>query len=338
MGQRNYPDVSGRQRNRMRIVVGLVICLLNGSVAAQAVIEVSEAVAVMSTRRTDVTRVLVAGVEVGRGTLEGPESTPVERPVKLVSVHVQESTDTINMRFRDREWVDASNCFVELGNNRWAVYLKGDYMIEAWVRDGKTGWIKDIQEIRLKVDNGPDPMPPEPNPPGPEPEPDPPLPPDGPFDGLAARVATATRGMSNNQEVGKVFADVVVKMKRFEILQISQAKDEIYRQANAYRTEYDTFFKLLIEDAKDRQLGWSQTIEWYSEVAKGLGVEIPQITIRTFPQRPAVVERRYVPPPRVVRQYAPPPPSFTPPQISQPRFSAPSLPRLFEGLRCVGST
>jgi hypothetical protein len=304
------------------------------AVFAQGVITVSDASSVVTVKQVTTTKLVVAGVVVASGTTEGTDGAPQSVPLKLITVSAA-PTDTINMRFRDRQWNDASRLFTSFAGNRWGVSTKGDYMVEAWVRDSQTGWIKDIDEVRIKVTDGP---------PDPDPDPDPnPVPPDGPFDGLAARVQAAAVGKPQNAAIGKVFADIAGKMKRFEYLQVSQAKQELTEKLMPYRADYRDLIQMLVDDASGRSLNWFLTIDWYTEIAKGLGVDVPQVSVKFMPPQPLPqFEQTVIQPVMRFEPFRVEPPTVVERdrffETYQPRPMYPRVLRMPNEMRCVGNT
>jgi hypothetical protein len=310
---------------RSTAIISLVIWILFFAMHlwGQAELKVTDATSQQITQEVIITKIIADGEQIAVGESRGPQQPPVIRTIKLITIKSINETDSVTMRFRDRAWNDVSERFVDFGENRWGISQTGDYMIEAWIRDAQTGWIKDIVEARVTVGPGPGP---NPDPDDPDPDPDP----SGPFDGIAAKVRTASQGLSRNAAYGQIFADVAQRMHSFEYLQIEQARDEISSRRKQFDPEYQNVYKVILEDSRGRKLNWQDSIAWYTEVAKGLGVQVNLIR-----RIPASKQMQIVPPKPIRYAIIPQPIPMRPP-IILPRWPQPSEP--FFGLRCVGNT
>lgn len=121
----------------------------------------------------------------------------------------------------------------------------------------------------LVVEVGPNPQPePSPVPPGPTPTPD-----DGSFDGLAAKVAAHARqlGQVQRNQIAGVLGAAADKMRAFEFRQSKQAVEYIARNWPPCESPHcGAIYKLVSEDARNRQLSWEETQDYYRTIAKGV--------------------------------------------------------------------
>ena len=95
--------------------------------------------------------------------------------------------------------------------------------------------------------------------------------PDGPYDGIAYRVAQ----FKNKIQIDKrnqlivMFDTAIEKMRTFEFKQFTQVSD--YLASNRPESEeLNKFYDMLNEDSKKRQLSWQATQTYYGEIVKGL--------------------------------------------------------------------
>lgn len=109
--------------------------------------------------------------------------------------------------------------------------------------------------------------------PGPEPGPGPSPPPnpDGPFDGLAARVAIAAASMSDEgkSDIASLLTETVAKMADYEFRTFLDVRDYIadnWPEDESARSLY----KLLADDSGSRLLSWQQAQQYYLEIVKGV--------------------------------------------------------------------
>jgi hypothetical protein len=140
---------------------------------------------------------------------------------------------------------------------------------KSWVDVTAIDFEKNIYARKLVVielGEGPDPDPdPTPIPP------DPPLPPDGPFDALAVRVAVIAAGMAQSERDAliKLLTEAADKMERYDFRTLEHVR-EFVEDGWTNTVPAKQLLELLADDSKDRVLGWDEAIAYYREVIKGL--------------------------------------------------------------------
>ena len=191
----------------------------------------------------------------GDGTPDIQEATATKTvasrdiPGKLIVINTEAANVRVSAEDADRNPVQLS----EVQPNKYLVSTPGKY----WVRVTAIDFEKNIfaEETRIVELNGPQP------PPDPE----------GPFDAISSRVSKAAQGI-DAEELGQVFASVAERMERMEILRIADA-NIVLNKGFAKSSSYRPIMDLLVKDAKGRTIGREAAIEYYREVAKGLGIK-----------------------------------------------------------------
>lgn len=137
---------------------------------------------------------------------------------------------------------------------------KGTYDIEIVLLDPVLG-IRNIEET-ITLDDS---LPPDDGPDGPD------IPP-GPFDNLAARVAASAALMQpkEKQQLATLLSTLLAKIQAGELIRTADCASYLSENKPASTPQMKAFWELLYNDSKGRTLSWQDTVNWYSEIARGL--------------------------------------------------------------------
>lgn len=247
--------------------IGLLFLILIASPAwAQLYVTVKPSQSVVTIETSESTQLqTVDGIAIGKPSKR--VLSPVIRPgapsVVLLVKH-ERPTDELLIKLKCRT---ADVITIEPGV--YAIIKPGRHEIEVNVI-GQNPLTWDDETVVVEVGSNPNP----PTPPGPTPvPPSPPAPDDGSFDGLAEKVAQHARqlGQVQRNQIAGVLGTAADKMRSFEFRQAKQAVDYIARNWPPCESpQCGAIYKMVAEDAKNRQLSWQETQDYYRTIAKGM--------------------------------------------------------------------
>ena len=203
----------------------------------------------------------LSGIEdaekIGDAVFVASDATLRTEPVIIITAESEASNIAFEVSDQDRTPVE----FEQLSAKIIVVRAPG----KSWVDVTAIDFEKNIYARKLVVvelGDSPDPIPVPP---------DPPLPPDGPFDALAVRVAVIAAGMapSERDTLIELLTEAADKMERYDFRTLEQVR-EFVEDGWTNTVPAKQLLELLAEDSKDRVLGWDEAIAYYREVIKGL--------------------------------------------------------------------
>lgn len=204
------------------------------------------------------TAIQVSGLDdaekIGEAVFVASDTTVVKLPVMLVTATTEAANITFEVSDKERNPIS----FNQITEDTIVLSQKG----KLWVRIVAIDFEKNLYSTKLiQVEiNSPD-----------EPSPPDPIPPNGPFDSLAKRVAKVSSSMTEleRKEISLVLSSAVEKMNKYNFRTLEQVRD--YVEKNWSDSESSKKLKdLLISDSKDRLLSWQQAKDYYLEIVKGL--------------------------------------------------------------------
>ncbi len=204
------------------------------------------------------TAIQVSGLDdaekIGKAIFVASDTTVVKLSVMLVTATTEAANVTFEVSDKERNPVS----FNQITTDTIVLSQKG----KLWVRIVAIDFEKNLYSTKLvQVEvKSPD----KPNPPDP-------LPPNGPFDSLAQRVAKVSSSMTDleRKELSLALSSVVKKMDKYDFRTLEQVRD--YVEQNWLKSESAKKLRdLLISDSKDRLLSWQQAKDYYLEIVKGL--------------------------------------------------------------------
>lgn len=205
------------------------------------------------------TAIQLSGIEeaeqIGSAIFVASDSTVARLPVILITATTEAANITFEVSDKDRIPVN----FTQLTEDTILISAPG----KSWVRIVVIDFEKNLYATKLiPVELGD--TPPDPD------EPDP-VPPDGPFDSIAARVAVIAAQMpiSERDQLSTLLKTAASKMQRFEFKTLTQVRDYV-EKGWSKTVPGEQLLELLAEDNANRLLNWDQAQKYYLEVVKGL--------------------------------------------------------------------
>lgn len=205
------------------------------------------------------TAIQLSGIEeaeqIGSAIFVASDSTVARLPVILITATTEAANITFEVSDKDRIPVN----FTQLTEDTILISAPG----KSWVRIVVIDFEKNLYATKLiPVELGD--APPDPD------EPDP-VPPDGPFDSIAARVAViaAQMSISERDQLSTLLKTAASKMQRFEFKTLTQVRDYV-EKGWSKTVPGEQLLELLAEDNANRLLNWDQAQKYYLEVVKGL--------------------------------------------------------------------
>lgn len=201
----------------------------------------------------------LSGIEeaekIGTTIFVASDSTVAKLPVILVTATTEAANITFEVSDKDRIPVN----FTQLTEDTIMISAPG----KSWVRVVAIDFDKNIYATNLiPVELGD--IPPDPDKPNP-------VPPDGPFDSIAARVAVIASQMaiSERDQLSTLLKSAAAKMQRFEFKTLTQVREYV-EKGWSNTVPAKQLLELLVEDNANRLLNWDQAQKYYLEVVKGL--------------------------------------------------------------------
>lgn len=199
---------------------------------------------------------------IGDVVLVDPDANIKMIPVVIINA----DTDASNVSFEASDINRIPVDFIPLDGKSILVSAAGKTWVDVNVIDFEKQIYARTTVVVEVGESPPDPTPPGPEPPGPTP-PDP----EGLFDGLAARVALASAGVSDSvkSEIASVLKDAARKMSEYDFRTFLDVRDYI---ADNWPDDESarSLYKLLADDSGNRILSWQQAQQYYLEIVKGL--------------------------------------------------------------------
>lgn len=203
--------------------------------------------------------VQLSGIEeaekIGSTIFVASDSTVAKLPVILITATTEAANITFEVSDKDRIPVN----FTQLTEDTIMISAPG----KSWVRIVAIDFEKNLYATKLipvELEGTP-----------PEPDKPDPLPPDGPFDSIAARVAViaAQMSISERDQLSTLLKSAAAKMQRFEFKTLTQVREYV-EKGWSNTVPGQQLQELLAKDNANRLLNWDQAQKYYLEVVKGL--------------------------------------------------------------------